>query len=305
MVKYCPICGFPGEDANKFCKRCGTNLEMSQPSEPMHNQQTDLPQQQSGQDHPGVQDQPKKSNKMIIGLVIAIIAIIIVVVILFVFVFNGGSGEFEGTWQVTSSKIDGIELGLNPTITFNPNGTLSEDLLGSSSNGSWEIKNGKLYMYSSESGSIDYSNIGLDYSFSDPDTLTITFTGELPDTDGSTHTMEIVLKRISSDIDNSNGNQDLDGETKRFLGDWDLDYGIYSGVIIFNNDGILRAGYENFTLEIGNWSLDGGKICLTITEDLFDFGITDTTQCLDYSFSEQDKNLTLSGDGFETIVMTK
>ena len=305
MVKYCPICGFQAADGNKFCKRCGTNLQMSQSSQPVYYQQTAVHQQQNDQVPQVVQDKPKKSKKMIIGLLVTIIAIIIVIALLFVFLFNGGSGEIEGTWQVTSTKVDGFELGLKPIITFNPNGTLSGDLMGSSSTGSWEVKNGKLFMYSSESGSIDYSDVGLDYSFSDPNTLTLTFSGVLPNSDDSPHTMEIVLKKIGSNDDNGNDNQNINGENARFLGTWNYDYSGYAGVMIFKSDGSLDVGYEGFTFNVGSWSLEGGQLCLSTTEDLFDTGTGETTQCVNYSFDDGDSTLTLTSDGEETIVLTK
>jgi len=320
MVKYCPYCGAQSDETDKFCLRCGNNLQILQSTQ--FTQQTTTKVQPTGQvtsPQPTVSLQTygppqehsppkqKKSYSKIIAALVGIIVIIIVLVILFLFVFNGGDDQFNGTWQITSMKMDGIETSVgSASITFNTDGTLVSESSGFTSTGTWEVRNGKLYITSSDSGPSSLDNIGFDYSFSGTNTLILSYSGIISNGDDQTHTIQIVLITGGLSDEDQNDNQNGYGEDLKFIGTWNYEYTGFGSVnIIINSDHSLEIGYYGFTYEIGTWTLNNEEICLITTEDIFETGSEETTQCFNYSFSNGDNILTLTAIGLEDIVLTK
>ncbi len=320
MVKYCPRCGALAEESDKFCLKCGYKLPIEksaqlsqQPAiQYQKNGQGTYPQQPFSQ-QASVQGQgfipPKtrKSYNKIIGALTGIIVIIVVLFVLFLFVFNGNNNQFNGTWQVSSMKIDGNETSVgSASITFNSDGTLISDSSGFISTGSWEVKNNKLYITFSDSDPSSFDDLGFDYSFSEPNILILTYSGLIPDEDDQIHTIQIVLVTEILNNGDQNNNQNGNGETFKFIGTWNYEYTGYGNInIIIKNDNSLEVGYSGITYEFGTWSLNNSEICLTTTEDIFETGSEESTQCFSYYFSNGDTTLTLTAFGLEDIVLTK
>ena len=320
MVKYCPRCGAQAEETDKFCLKCGYKLQIEKSAQlsqkpAIRDQKTvqaTYPQQPISQQTyvPSkgyIPPKTRKSYNKVIGALAGIIVIIVVLVVLFLFVFNGTNNQFNGTWQVSSMKIDGIETSVgSASITFNSDGTLISDSSGFISTGTWEVKNNKLYITSSDSDPSSFDDLGFDYSFSESNTLILTYTGLIPEEDDLTHTIRIVLVTEILNNDNKNNTQNGDGEALKFIGTWNYEYTGYGNInIIIKNDNSLGVGYSGITYEFGTWSLNNSEICLTTTEDIFETGSEMTAQCFNYYFSNGDTTLTLTAFGLEDIVLTK
>ena len=103
---------------------------------------------------------------------------------------------------------------------------------------------------------------------------------------------------------NQSGKQNQNQDISKFLGEWNIDFENYSGIIIIKSDNTIEFEYLGLIIEIGTWSIDDEEICIVITQDLFDIGIEDS-QCFSYSFSDDDSILVLSSFGIDDIVLTK
>lgn len=309
MAKYCPRCGAQTEETDRFCRICGNSIQFEHPTQtgPIAYQQQPDSNQIYSQESKYIQPQQKKSYSKIIGALIGVIAIIIIIVILFLFVFNGVSDQFTGTWQISSMKMDGIETPIgSASITFNSDGTLISDSSGFTSMGTWEVKNNKLYISSTDSNPSSFDNIGFDYSFSESNRLILSYTGIIPNEDDLTHSIQIILVLDGTYNDSQNGNQNGNEDTSKFIGTWNYEYPGYGNLnIIVKSDYTLEIEYSGFIYGAGSWSLNNEEICLTTTEDIFETGSAETTQCFDYSFSNADNTLTLTATGIEDIILTK
>ncbi len=325
MVRYCSNCGAQTDKSDKFCLNCGANLQTFQPTPPTRqttaqtqpsefktSQQQPMSQQSYGQTPGYIPPQPKKSYAKIIGALIGFIAIVIILIILFLFVFKGTSDEAAGdqligTWEVTSMKMDNLESPIgNMDISFNSDGSYSSVTSGITSIGNWEIKDNKLYITTSESDSSSFGNIGLDYSFSGSNTVTLFYSGLIPGENDQSHTIQIVLVKKGSSNGNQNNNQSGNEETLKFIGTWNYNDSILGNVVIYiNSDHSLVTDYYGIPYEFGTWSFNNGDICLTTDVDIFETGSEETTQCFSYTFTNEDKTLTLTAPGIEDIVLTK
>jgi hypothetical protein len=100
--------------------------------------------------------------------------------------------------------------------------------------------------------------------------------------------------------------QNGNGETSKFIGTWNYEYSVFGNLnIIVKSDFTLEVGYSGLIYDAGTWSLNNEEICLTTTEDIFETGSEETTQCFNYSFSNGENTLTLTATGIEDIILTK
>jgi len=121
MPNFCPSCGTKVDEGNKFCLRCGSELN-SENAENSESSNENV-SQQSSQQVPPTQPQnippvQKKSNK---NLLIALIAIIAIVVIVIVIIFSSGGldNRFIGEWEISTGGVDVFNW------IFNSDGTLT------------------------------------------------------------------------------------------------------------------------------------------------------------------------------------
>lgn len=149
MAKYCSNCGAAVTEKIKFCGNCGANMEekpapVVEPIQP--------------QGYTPIVKPSRKSNAKIIALV-AIIVVAVVIAVSFLVLFKGGdASKFVGTW-----------LGGPGSIQFYSNGNLTMNFGDESTQGTYEIKDGKLVI-----NLLGQGPIICDYSFSSNDrTLTI------------------------------------------------------------------------------------------------------------------------------------
>jgi hypothetical protein len=102
MPNFCPSCGTKVDEGNKFCLKCGAQLNPESTAETgssnenisqQLNQQA--PPDQSQNKSPG----QKKSNINLLIALIAIIAIVIVIVVIIMFTGGGIDNRFVGEWE--------------------------------------------------------------------------------------------------------------------------------------------------------------------------------------------------------------
>ena len=171
MPKFCMKCGRPLSDDLKFCPDCGTaqavtpsfeQQTVSAPPQqtypPMQQNNAYPPQQSVGQTQPYT-PQPKKSNGKIIALVLGIV-IIVVIVLAMVFLFMdfdgndsdsddsniNSSSSIVDTWDVIHYYVDTngepsdlVGDMINPTMTFNSDGTGTMNFGGTNQNFNYNI----------------------------------------------------------------------------------------------------------------------------------------------------------------------
>ena len=224
MAKFCPNCGTEVKEGFKFCLSCGAQMQAKGKGSKAANDTVDpksfeeqaaaqpgaapavQPQQQpmpppampqqgyGGQTQTYAPMQPKKSNAKliggIIGIVVAVVVILVVVILLTggnLGFLGGSSGDLVGTWNIESVVMDGESQTSSGYLTLDSDGTY----VASGDSGTWEVRNGKLYITSSVSGSSPFDDIGLDYQVSG-NRLTLSFSGTI---EGEYHTMTMIFTK--------------------------------------------------------------------------------------------------------------
>ena len=97
-----------------------------------------------------------------------------------------------------------------------------------------------------------------------------------------------------------------DNSGGRFVGSWVVQSGgdsTFSGSLIFESNGDLKTGYLGSQITIGQWSTEGGKICLEFTLT----GTSIPKICCNFLFSDGGNTLTIfvpTGEG-NNIVLTR
>ncbi len=90
----------------------------------------------------------------------------------------------------------------------------------------------------------------------------------------------------------------------RFIGTWTIQSGggsTFIGTITFENNGVLKTGYQGIQISIGKWSIDGNKICLEYEL----MGSIYPKICSNFSFSDGGNSLTIfdpTGEGNSLIL---
>lgn len=95
-------------------------------------------------------------------------------------------------------------------------------------------------------------------------------------------------------------------DSSKFVGTWNIASSGGSSIptgatMTFESNGDLKTGYSGVQTTIGKWSVEGGKICLTITT------AGTGKQCASYSFSNGGNTLTINDPtgGGNNLVLTK
>jgi hypothetical protein len=130
MSNFCPSCGTKVEEGNKFCLKCGAQLQTEEASKP-----------ENGPNEPIQQVPPtqKKSNKNLLIVLVAIIAIIIVIVLIIMFTGGGIDNRFVGEWEISS---EGVEMFY---WIFNSDGSLTMTVAGFDMDiASWSVRGNQL-----------------------------------------------------------------------------------------------------------------------------------------------------------------
>jgi hypothetical protein len=108
MSNFCPSCGAKVEEGNKFCLRCGAQLNPENISDSGDSNEniSQQPSQQDPQTQPPITPSgQKKSNKNLLIALIAIIAIIVIVIVI-IFSSRGLDSRFIGEWEIVSDGFD-------------------------------------------------------------------------------------------------------------------------------------------------------------------------------------------------------
>jgi len=183
MAKFCEKCGAPLKEGAKFCTSCGAKLgEIDKAATEQKPEQTQTVQEptqtyQSASATPAY-SQPKKSKKLLFGIIGAIIAVVVIILLVLLVLQPGGiggdEGKFVGTWEA--------DVGFGTytyTYVFNSDKSLELGVdmggigSGTSTVGTWKVENGKLVLTVDLIGS-DLDAGSYDYSFSNNDnTLTL------------------------------------------------------------------------------------------------------------------------------------
>jgi hypothetical protein len=187
MVKYCPGCGTKLKPGDIFCTSCGAKTDAESTVESKGWAGATVPTSQTPISQQIYPMQPKKSKMKLIMAIIAIIVIIIVIAAVLFIVLGGGSdSRFVGTWTVESMVADGESQYTGGNITFSSDGKY----VATGATGTWEIKNSKLYMRSSDEQN-PLNDVGYTYEFSNSNSqLTLSFSGVIQ---GEYHTLVTVL----------------------------------------------------------------------------------------------------------------
>ena len=144
MLSFCPKCGVKINENVRLCPSCGTNFgENAVPTQGFT---------------PTIQSPNKSKNKILALVAITVVAIIIIVVV-FVLFLGGDAGKFVGDWAVSSTN------GTTPAVKFNSDGTFISYTNDLGTSGTWEIKDGILYL------SLQNQTVSANYSFSNNDKI--------------------------------------------------------------------------------------------------------------------------------------
>lgn len=203
---------------------------------------------------------------------------------------NGGKGDtstFYGTWEIQSYTVDGNPQQLSGTVEFKSDGTSSGIINGEIESGTWRVKDGKYCGTVSSSSEEDC----YDYSFSNGDS-TLTFTYNVEDEQGVTHTAKIILtKQDGSNNDGNGGTLD-----SRFVGEWKDEYG--EGMI-FNSNGswyVINNDIDYYEYR-GTWREMDNQICFR-AEGYSEY-------CYGVEFSNNDETLTIHYHENSSAIYTK
>ena len=99
------------------------------------------------------------------------------------------------------------------------------------------------------------------------------------------------------------------GADARFVGRWevetDIDIGSYTMAYIFENNGKLKIDMGSGVIPIGKWSVDGDQLCMEADASSEYYSGSVSKNCVRYSFSNDNQQLTLYQDYGEPLVLTK
>jgi len=127
MTKFCPSCGTKVDEGNKFCLKCGAQLNPESTADATSSNEniSQQPNQQVPPTQPkDIPTGQKKSNKNFLIALIAIIAIVIVIVVIIIFTGGGIDNRFVGEWEISSDGFDFFYW------TFSSDGSLIMEVSG-------------------------------------------------------------------------------------------------------------------------------------------------------------------------------
>jgi DNA-directed RNA polymerase subunit RPC12/RpoP len=87
------------------------------------------------------------------------------------------------------------------------------------------------------------------------------------------------------------------GSSNNFVGKWNIISGSSSSMpsgstMTFEGNGDLKATYENSSMTIGKWSIEGGRLCIQASSSISGSG--PSKACVSYSFSDDGRTLRIS-----------
>jgi len=319
MVRYCQNCGSPLRDNAKFCGKCGTSLPIQTPVQPAYAQ----PPVQQPSNQPQYPASPqKKSNGKIIAAILAvsIIAAIICAVLFFTWFQEDSDNDtilpdeqkLIGTWDMISITVESNGEtqtfdGDDNSMSFNSDHTATSNL-ESTSQDTWELKNGQICVTSIDSTyGYDEQIQCMDYNFSDDDkTLTLSYTTTYEDSYGIEQTMRytILLNKKTT----FNGEGEETDSSYDFLGAWeqtsDDPYSSYNQTWTFYSNGSVKmeAEYSEYSTSTSwaTYQIKNNQLCLT-----YIYVGDEYEMCYDYQFSGNKNNLSITYYSELTYTFTK
>lgn len=327
MVRYCQNCGSPLRDNAKFCGKCGTPLPIQAPVQPAYAQPP--VQQPSNQSQYPTYPQKKTNGKIIAAiLAVIIIAAIIGAVLFFIFFQEASDDDTDtpdekkliGTWDMISitTESNGETQtfdGNNNILSFNSDHTTTSDS-GSTSQDTWELKNGQICVTSIDSTyGYDTEIQCMDYNFSNDDkTLTLSYTTTYEDSYGMEQTMKYTLLLNKKTAFNGDGEEEEEeeeaGSSYDFLGAWgqtsDDPYSSYNQTWTFYNNGSVKMDIEySEHSTYSSWAtyqIKNNQLCITY---IYDSVESEYEICYDYQFSNNKNTLSITYYSELTYTFTK